>query len=69
MYRLKLTEIKTGLKGILERVPLQKNMSKASQNVFFAFVSQFHKVHGNLKLFQNISHKWNTVFIDQSCVE
>ena len=34
MYRLKLTEIKTGLKGILERVPLQKNMSKASQNVF-----------------------------------
>ena len=27
-------EIKTGLKGILERVPSQKNMSKASQNVF-----------------------------------
>ena len=27
-------ENKTGLKGILEKVPLQKNMGKASQNVF-----------------------------------
>ena len=28
-------EIKTGLKGILERAPPRKNMSKASQNVFY----------------------------------
>ena len=42
------TEIKTGLKGILERVPPGKSMGKASQNLF-TFVSQFHKVCGDLK--------------------
>ena len=30
-----LIEIKTGFKGILERVPQQKNMNKAYQNVFY----------------------------------
>ena len=36
-------EIKTGLKGILERVPLQKNMSKANQNVFLHLYHHFSK--------------------------
>ena len=41
-------EIKTGLKGILERrVPPRKNASKASQNVFFMFLSRFLEVRGD----------------------
>ena len=33
------TEIKTGLKGILERVPPGKSMGKASQNLFYVRIS------------------------------
>ena len=36
-------EIKTVLKGILERVKQQKNMSKASQNVFLCSYRDFKK--------------------------
>ena len=32
-------EIKTGLKGILERVSPRKNMSNASQNLFYIFIT------------------------------
>ena len=39
---------KTGLKGILEKVPPRKNTGKASQNVF-RLELRFHKVCGDLK--------------------
>ena len=32
-------EIKTGLKGILEKVPPWKNLSKASQNIFYICIT------------------------------
>ena len=57
-------EIKTGLKRILERAPLQKNASKASQKVFYVCIaisqsSRWVKAY----LEQNI------VFSDQICIE
>ena len=33
------TEIKTGLKGILERVPPGKSTGKASQNLFYVHIA------------------------------
>ena len=57
-------EIKTGLKRILERAPLQKNTSKASQNAFYVCIAISQ------------SSRWvkaclerNIVFSDQICIE
>ena len=59
------TEIKTDIKGIVKRVPMRKNMSKASKNV----LSRFHKVRSDLKPLWNGFHEWNIVFNVQICIE
>ena len=63
----KWIEIKTSLKGIL-RVPLRKNTSKASQNIFLCLYQDF-EVCGDLKHLYNTFHKWNIVFNIQICIE
>ena len=64
MYEL---EIKTDLKGILERVPPQKVWARLAK-IFFTFIWQFHKVGGDLKRLYNGFQKWNIVFSVQVCI-
>ena len=42
-------EIKAGLKGILERVPLKKKCKLGQPKCLFTFALWFHKVCGDLK--------------------
>ena len=64
MYEL---EIKTDLKGILERVLPQKIWARLYK-IFFTFKWQFQKVGGDLKRLYNGFQKWNVVFSVQVCI-
>ena len=63
-----LIKTKTGLKGILERVPPQKNTRKASQNVFniCIAISQISlQFKASLEWFSGMKY----CFSDQICIK
>ena len=61
-------KLKQASKGIPERVSLQKNTRKASQNVFYVDITISQSLQG-FKASLEQFHKWNIVFSDQICIE